>query len=251
MLSEDDVTERKDAKDLKLSSSILFQTVKTKRVLVQNAKSNTNGIPVIKRDLCVHITPYLTLDLWKRHKYTYDDIEITLRSFQPVHLWGISMALGLAPTRATVQPSYDTDDTLIYGAKSPAVKQIMQCVRDSLYPDNPYTESVLTRRVSRHKPVLPVHKVKDVSLFKQYLKHQLVNNSQRLFQWEDIVVVPIQLEADKYLLMTRVIDEASYAENIPSTKVPGLQPTLIRVGEQNYARLEESFFLVCDQSLIV
>jgi len=164
---------------------------------------------------------FLSTSVWKRHKYSLQDIELTLDQFPANHLWSLAVSEGLV-------------------AKHKRLGLSVSSCRDKLLShfgsqDWLQRESVL--RASSHVPSLPQHLVSAEFWFTvQTAKHTC------LFLWQhtDCYFVPLLQESARDILMVRVCGAESFRLLYPLLRE---RPPLITVGNQTFAILEEAFVL--------
>jgi hypothetical protein len=177
----------------------------------QKTKTYEKDGLVVKSEMLLPQIPYFCGFFWRRHGYSHEDIRETLKMFRPYHLWPAIIMRGLGLNSSAVKASYTTDDPLIWGAKQPAIKDMMHHVSNTEYPVAPQADC-LVYDTKVHKPFLPYH-VLNASDFRQI---SMIVGRNIIYPWKGISAVAIRFERDGGLiLMKRVIKFELYEQLFP------------------------------------
>jgi len=184
------------------------------------------------------LTPivFFTPQFWDRHQYTMADIRTTFKACRSQHLWLHAQHLGIAMDSSAVKTGFSTDSEMIWGAKQPAVAQLMKHV-EKVYKASSGPDMLLT--IPSHYPGLPCHIVSQ----QQFDSYAAGINCQTVFQWKDIQCIATGFELDKSVIaMCRVLPVAEYAAIYrPDRDCLAMQPTLSPFA--THARVEETWFV--------
>lgn len=131
---------------------------------IQDGSIFKNPLPVgiFERKVRFELPTIFSSQFLQRHEYSIKDVESTLKSYKAYHMWHYSLLLQLPVATTAVKISHECRDGLIYGAKQPAIRQIISYLqKPNAYIDTLVwpTQSVLTNRHCEHRPHLPAHEL--------------------------------------------------------------------------------------------
>ena len=197
----------------------------------------------------IRVPLFLSLELWKRHKYSIKDIETTLYFFTPYLLWQAALLFGILPVASSVKLSFSNPSSMVFCAKSIVCNKIMNAVKETgLFKGN---RSVLDTKREQHIPPIPIHTVPydTYSLFSKSLPRDLhcllsTIEVERIFDWKDIQMVPLWYE-DGAIYCVRVIPVHQFIGSDDEPMVS--QPLKIKHKHQWYLGVEESWLIDVDK----
>lgn len=204
---------------------------------------------VFTRVVHLHLPLFLTIPVWKRHGYSMADIHVTLEFFSSIHLWQCALLYGISASNSAIKLAFATPESMVYGSKAIVIRKIEKVLQQT--HDFPTSGTVLDTIRDDHIPPLPLHSL-DSETYDQLLSHmppQPVNMLDTIFykdyfQWKDIKVVPLWIEKEAlYCIRIICMDEFRNSERV---KTPCLsnRPLDIRVGQMEFAGVEEAMFFV-------
>lgn len=218
---------------------------------------------VFVRILRFHLVPFFTVSCWKRYGYSLDDVRKTCKPFRSCLLWLVAISNRIQLEASAVKASNAVEYIMVWGAKSNAIKTIIDKYIPRVYPEiKDVTENVLCCTIKEHKPFLPIvdlenffkHSPHGISLLQDCLdmlpsKEDLSLaelSIPRVFVWKDIQFVPRRKESsNKFLCCVRVLPESVFIKEIhgePTCIALKPQAVVLSSGDR-YCLTEEAFLV--------
>ena len=185
------------------------------------------------------------------------DILTTLQCFKPFHLGHLAITERLPLTKLAVQPSYAANDTFVFGAKAIVINHLKNWLSLTYNaPDEKY--SVLTNMNGSHVPPLPVHSISQVEfdhLSKlipvatetTYNLNLAVYAIDKPFEWRGISILPIEMERNSFLFMSRVMRSDLYTKEFGVPECLTMSPIDIQFNDgSKWCVMDESFHFVVE-----
>jgi len=104
----------------------------------------------------VHLSPFLSPQVWQRHQYSLKDIETTLSYFRTTALSPLALVLGFEMTNSYVNPGCASMTNVEHAPKSTTIQHIMKEATKYIQANRP---SVLDTRHANLKPPFPRHRL--------------------------------------------------------------------------------------------
>lgn len=201
-------------------------------------------------ELNISIPSFLNPEIWKKYKYSYDDVVLTIKSFKSYHLQILCLLLK-CPVSNVIKLSYNSETAMGYSSKAIITKKLETHLKNKDY----FSEnSVLDKTLQNHVPPLPIilcNKEKYDLAFSvlhgeiNYSAPNILKNCLTFFNNE--LFVPIKTEA-KYILMRRIVTKNEYYNARTPTKSLATQPVMFFLIENQteYCAFEECFLLLLE-----
>ena len=206
------------------------------------------------RRISFHLPLFLTVEFWKRHEYSLQDIRTTLQFFASVHLWQCALLYGgISPLNSAIKLAFSKPESMIYGSKAIVIKNIIKKLHDEQqYSFSDKDPSVLDTLRQDHIPPLPLHKLSAVDW------ESLVNLTPTepvdllsgltypyAFAWKDIHLVPLAFEKGAIRAMKIIRSEVFYASGRVKRESMSNQPVAVRIAGQEYCGVDELCLFLC------
>ena len=205
------------------------------------------------RKLDFQLPLFLTLPVWKRHRYTFADIKKTLSSFSSEYIWQLALLLGIPLCSSAVKSTFHNSYMLVFGSKAVAIRKIMLYLHtnESSCLEFKHSVSTLDNVRDEHVPPLPIHQVTDE--FYHILLHSIPETPiyllkpihvKTIFKWCDIFIVAMSVDREA-IYCVRVVLLSTFRSSRKYTKVcMSTEPLIICVDGLDYAGLDEAMFFV-------
>ena len=199
--------------------------------------------------LQVSLSLFLTIPVWIRHDYSFDDIRNTIRKFDSNSLWKCASLFGIQPSRSSIKLSFSNPTSITFGSKSVVCKKLMKYIINNFHQFS-NNQSVITDLNNGHVPPIPSHNLTLVeyneivqNLPEIPLNLLSVLHFRKCFQFKDISYVPLWIEAN-YIYCIRIITEVNYLKSRECRLKSGVgnRPVQIYIKNKLYYGLEESMY---------
>lgn len=199
-----------------------------------------SGNVVIEKTVDLKLPLFMTLDVWKRHGYSLGDIQTTLEYFSSVHIWQCALMLGISPCSSAIKLSFASPESIVFSSKCIAIKKILRVLKQ----EGLFDEGVSVLDIARkdHIPPIPVHLVTDANyqllddMIPKKVDHFNPMFYPQVFEWSDIVMVPLWVEGDA-IYATRVVAKEEFDRSRRhSGDIQATKPLDIRVGTADHVQ---------------
>lgn len=106
----------------------------------------------------IRLPLHMNVDVWRRHKYSFEDIQTTLNAFDCGDLWRFGNILGITCPLTNVIVSVTFPRYCTLHSKSVIIKRILEYVKQHYVEFNVNT-NVLFTECTLYTPALPLHKL--------------------------------------------------------------------------------------------
>jgi hypothetical protein len=189
---------------------------------------------------------FLTLPVWQRHDYSLDDVQVTLDCFSAENLWQCALLLGVTTSNSAVKLSFTTPESLVFSSKAIVIRKLIKLLHDNQFFTSQV--SVLDKVRDEHEPPLPIHRLcrSDFELLCSLMPTQPVALLRaipvvRTFRFKNTDIVPLWVEGGA-LYCVRVVPADVYQSARKPCRSLSTRPLDIRIGDLEYAGLEEAMF---------
>lgn len=220
-----------------------YQVDGGKRTLIDGKVSETK--PHIKRTVSFQIPDFLNEETWSRHKYSLEDILMTIKDFKPFFLWHVVLLEFIPIANSSCKCSTDRLNSLIIGRKQVASDKLKR-LYSTKFAHLTNMPSILEPNESQHSPRLPVHNISSSTDFIQLQRLSLnddyqINDPYLPILWNGETFIPREIDEEGKIWMNRVqkINDSS-----SSFQTEDLDNTFARIliNDIPYILVEESFF---------
>jgi len=199
--------------------------------------------PAFMEELHFQVPAFLSKVLWQKHGYSPRDVERTLSSCLPVHLWHLVLVEGLCLTNSRKSQTGARSGSALGGKNIILSRLLAHYMKLGILSDL----DVIRNQDNALFPCLPFHVIPEnifeLASAEAYVHIRSLEENyfcyKHLFVWQNCNYVPI-LGSKSRLMMKRVVPISVFTEFYGKT---GLSPTIVNFKQQQFAMLEEAFYV--------